>query len=55
VKGKGKKRCAEPNEDGEAEVDTAVQSVAASWRAKFMLQNSSASRVRRSLFSSHLP
>ncbi|GAA5878936.1 hypothetical protein JCM16303_007237 [Sporobolomyces ruberrimus] len=55
AKGKGKKRCAEPNEDGEAEVDTAVQSVAASWRAKFMLQNSSASRTPRAKTNAKSP
>jgi hypothetical protein len=42
---KGKKRAIEKEQEEEEEVDTAAQSVAASWRAKFMLQNSSTSRV----------
>ncbi|GAA6024160.1 hypothetical protein JCM11491_001019 [Sporobolomyces phaffii] len=49
--GKGKKRgvVLEDDEDDTegAQVGTAVQNVAASWRAKFMLQNSSASRTPR--------
>lgn len=51
VKGKGKKRAkVEVVEEEEEEEDSAVKTVAASWRAKFMLQNSSSNRV--SAFSS---
>ena len=54
VKGKGKKRAkVQVAEEEEEEEDSAVKTVAASWRAKFMLQNSSSSRVS-SLFPSAL-
>ncbi|GAA5915634.1 uncharacterized protein JCM6883_000698 [Sporobolomyces salmoneus] len=55
-KGKGKKRAVEEGEpEEEEEVDMAVQSVAASWRAKFMLQNSSTSRTPRPKTTSVAP
>ncbi|GAA5830275.1 hypothetical protein JCM5353_005370 [Sporobolomyces roseus] len=48
VKGKGKKRAkVEVVEEEEEEEDSAVKTVAASWRAKFMLQNSSSNRTPR--------
>ncbi|GAA6064700.1 hypothetical protein JCM10212_000117 [Sporobolomyces blumeae] len=47
----GRKKRSSPvqGDDDEEEVNPGVQSVAASWRAKFMLQNSSMSKVGRPL------